>query len=124
MSYKNEHFAWRGARALREMSIRDETVKSLCIGLRAHETLAKAMDNFKESSMVQAQCLRAIGTLCYKNELVGFLLYIYLRQLLLRQTLLFLTNRFISLRFVGRRASSAWCDGSWLPLMPSRETTP
>lgn len=52
------------------MSVHDETIKSLCIGLRAHETLCRAMDAFKESPMVQAQCLRAIGTLCYKNELV------------------------------------------------------
>jgi hypothetical protein len=43
----------------------------MCIALRCDELLINCMDSFKDSSMVQGQCLRTIGALAFGNDVVG-----------------------------------------------------
>jgi serine/threonine protein kinase len=67
---KNENFSWRGARALREMFIHSEEKKAECISLKGDDILLASMDMFPHASMVQAQCLRAVGALAFGNDAV------------------------------------------------------
>ena len=67
---KNENFAWRGARAVREIFIHSEEKKIQCIALKTDDVLISAMDMFPSAAMVQGQCLRAIGALSFGNDVV------------------------------------------------------
>lgn len=63
-----EFACWRSARALREVIMKNKEESDMCQQLNAEETLLLAMHDFVEVSVVQAQCLRAIATMCFGNE--------------------------------------------------------
>lgn len=64
----SEKISWRVPRALRELVVRDETVRKVCADLQCDELLLVCMQTFPLSSIVQAQVLRLLGTMAYGND--------------------------------------------------------
>ena len=42
----------------------------MCIALKCDEVLGNAMSQFQDESIVQSQCLRAIGALAFGSDIV------------------------------------------------------
>ncbi len=80
---KNFNYAWRGARALRELFIHDEDKKNMCIALKCDEVLGNAMSQFQDESIVQSQCLRAIGALAFGSDIVGLTPFVFMLNLIM-----------------------------------------
>ena len=66
----NEFVLWRSVRALRDLAHQDEQVRDDCVSSRADEIMLQIMDAYPQSAIVQAQCIRLLGSLSYGNDLV------------------------------------------------------
>jgi hypothetical protein len=65
---QDERVVWRGARALRELILKDETVKSACYNANIEVWLVSMINSFAESAVVQGHCMRLIGALAFGND--------------------------------------------------------
>ena len=59
---------WRGARALRELILKDEAAKSTCYDSLIGEWLNRLIAQYPESSVAQAHCMRLVGALAFGND--------------------------------------------------------
>ena len=59
---------WRGARALRELILKDEAAKSLCYDSSIDEWLNRLIGLYDTSSVVQGHCMRLVGALAFGND--------------------------------------------------------
>ena len=66
----NEKLSWRVPRALRELAIKDEGARKECVDEQCDELFLASMQAFPQSAVVQAQCLRLLGTLAFGNDQV------------------------------------------------------
>ena len=66
----DEYIVWRAARALRDLVHSDEALRADCVAQLGDETILAGMDTFPESAVVQAQCIRLLGSLSYGNDSV------------------------------------------------------
>ena len=71
--YENMHCentCWRGARAIRDLIIKDDNIKMLCLEAKGDELMLAGLMAFPNSAITQAQCLRGLATFCFGNDLV------------------------------------------------------
>jgi hypothetical protein len=66
-----EHTIWRGARAIRDLFIQNESVKQHCIDVKCEEILIAGLTAFPSSTLVQAQCLRVLAALVFGSDIVS-----------------------------------------------------
>lgn len=59
---------WRGARALRELILKDESVKIACYEANIEVWLTAMINAFSSSATVQGHCMRLIGALAFGND--------------------------------------------------------
>jgi len=68
MLYQDERVVWRGARALRELILKDETAKATCYDAHIDEWLNRLIAQYPESSVAQSHCMRLVGALAFGND--------------------------------------------------------
>lgn len=66
----DECITWRGARAVRELVMRDTEVRTRMVNERSQDVIVAGLRAFPASPLVQGQGLRTIGTLAFGNDLV------------------------------------------------------
>ena len=59
---------WRGARALRELILKNETAKLSCYDSNIEIWLISLINAFDYSTVVQGHCMRLIGALAFGND--------------------------------------------------------
>mmetsp|Transcript_37952 Transcript_37952/g.65546 ORF Transcript_37952/g.65546 Transcript_37952/m.65546 type:complete len:638 (-) Transcript_37952:139-2052(-) len=64
----DERVVWRGARALRELILKDETAKATCYDAHIDEWLNRLIAQYPESSVAQSHCMRLVGALAFGND--------------------------------------------------------
>eukprot|EP01041_Mallomonas_annulata_P009185 gene9185-19047_t len=64
------YIVWRGARAIRELALRGDDIRTELITARCHDLVADGLLAFPEQSLLQGQCLRTLGTLAFGNDQV------------------------------------------------------
>lgn len=69
--YQCEHTIWRGARAIRELFIKDDVAKQHCIEVKCEEILIAGLTAFPAVALVQTQCLRALAALVFGSDIVS-----------------------------------------------------
>lgn len=65
---QDERVVWRGARALRELILKDETAKTACYDSTVELWLLELINMFADSAVVQGHCMRLIGALAFGND--------------------------------------------------------
>lgn len=65
---KDERIIWRGARALRELILKDESVKAVCYDSNVDDWLTKLIDLYAQSAIVQGHTMRLVGALAFGND--------------------------------------------------------
>ena len=65
---QDERVLWRGARALRELILKDEAVKAVCYDSCIEDWLVRLIDRYPSSAVVQGHCLRLVGALAFGND--------------------------------------------------------
>lgn len=66
----DEFITWRGARAVRELVMKDADVRTRMVNERCQDMVVAGLRAFPASALVQSQGLRTIGTLAFGNDLV------------------------------------------------------
>ncbi len=59
---------WRGARALRELILKDESAKAQCYEARIDDWLNRLIALYGTSSVVQGHAMRLVGALAFGND--------------------------------------------------------
>jgi hypothetical protein len=59
---------WRGARALRDLILKDEAAKQTCYDAAIEVWLIAMINAFPDSAVVQGHCMRLIGALAFGND--------------------------------------------------------
>jgi hypothetical protein len=67
---QDERLCWRIPRALREVAVRDESLRKECLALNCDELLLQCLQRQQDSAAVQGQALRLLGTLAFGNDQV------------------------------------------------------
>lgn len=65
---QDERVVWRGARALRELILKDEAAKTICYDTNIDDWLNRLIAQYPESSVVQSHCMRLVGALAFGND--------------------------------------------------------
>lgn len=63
---------WRSVRSLREEMVKETECLNYCLRNRLDKWLLLCMSHYPTSAMVQSQCLRALATLAFGNDNVGW----------------------------------------------------
>ena len=66
---QDERIVWRGARAMRELILKDETSKQQCVDNRIDELLLDLLVRFSHDPVVQSHCIRLLGAFAFGNDL-------------------------------------------------------
>jgi len=59
---------WRGARALRELILKDEASKALCYDSNINDWLNRLIALYDMSAVAQGHCMRLVGALAFGND--------------------------------------------------------
>lgn len=65
---QDERVVWRGARALRELILKDEAIKAVCYDANIDDWLTKLLERYADSAVVQGHGMRLVGALAFGND--------------------------------------------------------